>query len=240
MFWGFFFTKMGWWILIWTGTGKEKRPNEQKRCLFFFRLFCLHSQRELHKESDSPLHNAIDSVVATENASNPSWVKQRRMQRCVVATPPPNFFSIPLPPGLSKEACGAPQRLAILFNFQAYCLMHVPLAFIFVSLGYSSKSVQNHEQSKHQLNFLARSFIGIRLPLAFFNEMVQEKSPTVPNILLTKTNGGGRATTQACKNYGKRSNCESRGDKNVRMQKDYCKKRVRIEISMTISASDVL
>ena len=29
-----FFTKMGWWILIWTGTGKEKWIKEQKRCLF--------------------------------------------------------------------------------------------------------------------------------------------------------------------------------------------------------------
>ena len=73
------------------------RKKEQKnKNAVFFRLFCLHSQGGLHKESDSPLHDAIDSVVATENASNPSWVKHRRMQRCVVATPLFFLFHYPL------------------------------------------------------------------------------------------------------------------------------------------------
>ena len=39
------------------------------------------------------------------DASNPSWVKHRRMHRCVVASP---FFFIPLPPGHGPlRCCGA-------------------------------------------------------------------------------------------------------------------------------------
>ena len=39
------------------------------------------------------------------DASNPSWVKHRRMHRCVVATPPPPFLFLPLPPTLSNHSC---------------------------------------------------------------------------------------------------------------------------------------
>ena len=40
-----------------------------------------------------PLEDTINSVVAMENASNPRWVKHRRMQWCTVATPSPIFHS---------------------------------------------------------------------------------------------------------------------------------------------------
>ena len=85
-------TKIGCSITIhsWCDVCKKKRIKEQKDCFFWGRFAFIREEDIIGKWE--PTHNAIDSVVATENASNPSWVKHRRTQRCGVST---RSFSLP-------------------------------------------------------------------------------------------------------------------------------------------------
>ena len=69
-----------------------KKKEQRNRKTVFFEVVLPSLAKKTSQGKWQPTHDAIDSVIATENTLNPSWVKHRRMQRCVVATPPSFFF----------------------------------------------------------------------------------------------------------------------------------------------------